>query len=856
MTRIGRLFALLLAWQITTGDSLASDKPISFSGPIEGRIVDAHSGRPIDGAIVVAFWEGQYSIGYGHSSTVTVCYETALTESTVDGSYSFDRTKIIPPLHHHTRYVRLLVYKPGYWPAAAPIRSEPEPPVSELLKRGPPFRRIELLYPQISLESFSASKSDRLKYLNYLSSRAYNRYPKCAYRKNLQDARYRFDLALYDEAASLAESIEDRNIVVSLGSKAARSYLNGNVPPVLTFLDREGTRSPFYGAVFDDDLTSIPATTLTREQVDHILAGQIKQLQAYTELKRAIVQRDNATTRNYLAKGVDVNLVDGYRYPLLRHALQSNQGETILLLLKHGANLDRTEGGEALSWAARNDDTVVASYLLEHGVGPDSLGLDRRPALHVAAFSGSAGVTKLLLQYGANFLTPLGDNNSVLEIAVEQNHSQIVQILLDNKADPNTRNRHGFPLAMLAMHLSKYSVAKVLLDGGADPNIVGPQGQTLLDVAAENGELTIAELLLRKGADINAKHGSALGVACYHGQEAMVEFLLRNKARTDGEYGRRAMNLALSYKSKAKIVSMLLDSGVKVDSDLLVNHASTTPASIIKLLQERGINTNVRASEQGRTPLMSAAMYGNEDVVSSLLKTGADSRMKDNDGRTAVMHATLYAARSRKFGTLLRLIDARADVNAKDNMGQTALMLAIDHGQTALLADPEYYKPTTRPSPPTRPKTETAATIQSDVKPAARKLEAELNRKTYSEKPLHMQPGGGGATALSPAVATPRPYPSPGEWRRTILPAPDLVRLLLENGADPKPRDATYGWTALMRAAAFDFPEIVRLLLKAGADTATKDLRGRTARDIAVTYDSSESLAIIDGRERMRQEQR
>ncbi len=847
MTRVGLLLVFLVPWQISAADSLASHNPIPFGGPIEGRIMDARSGKPLSGAIVIALWEGLYSSGSWHPSTVTACYETALTESNAGGSYHFDGTKITPPSQHHTRYVRLLAYMPGYWPVGIKTHPAPEPPVSELLKHGPPYGRIELSMSQISLEPFPASKPDRLKYLNYLSERAYARYPKCVYRKSLREAMYRFDRALYDEALSLTESFEDRNIAIALGNKAARSYLNGDVPSVLTFLDREDTRSqmPMPRIIASDD---DPRLLLTREQVDHILAGRLNQLQDYTELKRAIIQRNTAATRIHLAKGVDVNLMDGYRFPLLRHALQSNQRDAILLLLTHGAKLDRGEGGEVLSWAARNDETEIASFLLEHGIGPDSTGLDGRPALHVAAFNGSAEMTELLLRYGANFSTPSGDSDSVMEIAVEQNHARIVQILLNYKASPNTRNRYGYPLVMRAFSPQKYAVAKVLMNGGADPNMEVPNNQTLLDVAAGTGETQIAALLIHKGADVNARLGSALGNACYHGHEAMVELLLSNKARTDGEYGRRAMRSALSYKGNATIVRMLLDRGVKVDADILVNNASTASEPVVKLLQERGVNINLKTSEQGDTTLMRAAMYGNEEVVTLLLKSGVDTRMKDNEGRTAVMHAALHAARSKQLGTIRRLIAAGADVNARDNTGQTALMLAIDHGQTALLADPESYKPATQPPQPTPPKTETAATIQSDKKPVARELDAELNRKTYSERPLRMQSVGGGVIAISPAVTTPRPYLSPREWRRTVLPSPDLVRLLLEKGAEPKPRDSTYGWTALMRAAAIDSPDIVRLLLKAGANPNVMDLHGRTARDIAVMYDSSESLAILDDR--------
>lgn len=837
MTRIGFLLILFLPWQIATSNSFASEEPIPFDKPIEGRIVDARSGKPLGGVIVIALWEGRYTVpSFGHSRTETVCYETALTENNASGSYRFGRTNIIPPPNHHTRYVRLLAYKSGYWPVVIKSRPEPEPPVSEQLKRGPPYGRIELSSAQIFLEPFPATKPDRLKYLSYLSARAYAYYPKCVYRIDLREARYRFDHVLYAEAVSLTDSFEDRNIAVSLGNTTARSYLNGDVPSVLTFLDRKDALTRMPGViVFDDDPRLPPVTTLTREQIDHVLAGRLNPLQTYTELKRAIVQRDVAAGRSYLAKGVDVNFVDGYRYPLLRHAVHSNNREIILMLLQHGASLTRGEGSEALHWAALNNDTEVAGFLLDRGVGANSAGIDDFPVLHAAAYKGSADVARLFLQRGADLSLPHRDSNSVMETALEHNQARIVQVLLDHKASPNTKDRRGYPLVMNALYTQKYEIAKVLLKGGADPNMQDPRGHTPLEVAAEKGAMEIAELLIHKGGDINAKDGSALGRACYHGQEAMVEFLLKNKARTDGEYGRRAMRLTLSYKGTAAIAQMLLDRGAKVDAETFVDMIHTTPEPTLKLLLDRGANANL-ARPDGSTALMVAAAAGQENIVAMLLEHGADIHMRNNDGRTALMQA----AQAGRGEIVRHLVAKGSEVNAKDNLGHTALMLAIDYGNTPLLADPESHQ--TPPAPV--PKARITATPGKKLQTSVIELEAGLNRKTYSEKPIRIQGVGGGSSSV--AIVGPRPQPSPREWRRTILPAPGLVYLLLIEGADPKLRDSVYGWTALMRAAAIDFPDIVRMLLEAGTDTDTKDFRGRTARDMAMKYGNNETVTILD----------
>jgi len=55
--------------------------------PIEGKVYDVDTGRPLEGAIVVAMWHGYSPVP---AETVEICYHVLSTTSDKDGKYRFD----------------------------------------------------------------------------------------------------------------------------------------------------------------------------------------------------------------------------------------------------------------------------------------------------------------------------------------------------------------------------------------------------------------------------------------------------------------------------------------------------------------------------------------------------------------------------------------------------------------------------------------------------------------------------------------------------------------------------------------------------------------------------------------------
>ena len=106
---------------------------------------------------------------------------------------------------------------------------------------------------------------------------------------------------------------------------------------------------------------------------------------------------------------------------------------------------------------------------------------------------------------------------------------------------------------------------------------------------------------------------------------------------------------------------------------------------------DRGEDVNARDKLLGWTALMYAARFNkNPEVITTLLKAGADVNAKDTDGWTALMWA---AWKSQDLRVITTLLKAGADGKAESNEGKTAFDYAQDNeslqGTDALRAYPK-----------------------------------------------------------------------------------------------------------------------------------------------------------------------
>ena len=169
----------------------------------------------------------------------------------------------------------------------------------------------------------------------------------------------------------------------------------------------------------------------------------------------------------------------------------------------------------------------------------------RVAAVHIAAYSGNAGVVIVLCQeYGVdvncNTSETIEENCKTgltpLIWAAWEGHMEVVKVLLNNHADLHVRRTAN---GKTALHAAVYDghtgIVQLMLEHQADLNVKHTDGGcTVLHIAAEKGHKEIVKLLLDYEADVNARctdsGRTALYTAAHKGHTEIVKLLLKNNA--------------------------------------------------------------------------------------------------------------------------------------------------------------------------------------------------------------------------------------------------------------------------------------------------------------------------------------
>lgn len=101
----------------------------------------------------------------------------------------------------------------------------------------------------------------------------------------------------------------------------------------------------------------------------------------------------------------------------------------------------------------------------------------------------------------------------------------------------------------------------------------------------------------------------------------------------------------------------------------------------IPMLIQYGAEIDVRIGSNKRSPLIMAAAFGAIDALKILLDNGADMKVVDGDGETAL----ISAVKARSPECVSALLCANADKSIKDSLGLTAYDWAIKKKDVAIV---------------------------------------------------------------------------------------------------------------------------------------------------------------------------
>lgn len=718
-----------------------------------------------------------------------------------------------------TQQARLFVLQnavPGAAPAAAHAPATLSPAELASIQEEIKLVEQEQLSVQKRFENGRASPADLRKVQRELL-RLQRRLPENA-------SQERQIALLGQEQQLLQKNLEEIQKQIQVGAAASDDEIP--VRRQLLALQRELAAAQRAPAMVASAATGGGPAPATSEEAD-----EIKRIQAIIRDSPDLVNAHNAT---------------GYGgTPLHAAAEKGYVSVTEYLLANHAdVNAKDNPGRTPLHLAARNGHKRLCEILLAAGANVNAADNDGYTPLHLAASKGYLSVAETLLAKGAQVNTAARDaqsnkRNSPLESAALAGFPAMMELLLAHGADLEYRDTDGStPLIRAAswdlpVGAVKGSCVKVLLDKGANVNAVDVHGLNALAYAVRHFP-TLVPLLLDHHAEIDARVSAWIKEYQYPISPGVW--------REDSQDGHWTVLFMAVGSGDTETTRLLLDRGANVNakaaSGITPVHLAVLQGKLdtLKLLLDRKADVNVRDSG-GNTSLHYAVDNGRTELVEALLAAGADPNAPGWTNGEAQPWWPLFKAEVLPPPVGNQIVSALlkhgADVNAKTTNGWTALHRAVQFNRSD--------------------QAELLVASKADVNAhgSQPKDEPKLGMRK-AERAASVAPSGGLARGLP--LVQPGMMPSPAQPFGAVF-APgsfpdgtpqlaankdvtplhiavanqnlELAKFLLDHGADVNARDAE-SHTPLHFAVNRRDLDMIRLLLDAKADPDAKDAAGTT----------------------------
>ncbi len=302
-------------------------------------------------------------------------------------------------------------------------------------------------------------------------------------------------------------------------------------------------------------------------------------------------------------------------------------------------------------------------------------------SLVLAAFEGNLPALQAAIAAGADINALAQNGRTALMAASDAGHANCVQALL----------QAGAKTDIMAV---SYSFGPFPPGMCVTPNFKALERRTALGYAAYKGHGDCVTLLVEAGANVNIVSRNIslqtpLMNCAEHGDLASVKLLLSHGAKIDtrDEKDKTALMYACGSKKGYACAKSLIKAGAKVNHSC--RYSNETPLSYacafgttatMELLLQKGADIAEDVTwDKSLLARVCTRCCADDNVEGCklLLKHGANPKMRNPRGRTALHYVCWFENEKEAVEMIQLLHKAGADINAKDKDGDTPFRYAM-----------------------------------------------------------------------------------------------------------------------------------------------------------------------------------
>jgi serine/threonine-protein phosphatase 6 regulatory ankyrin repeat subunit B len=348
----------------------------------------------------------------------------------------------------------------------------------------------------------------------------------------------------------------------------------------------------------------------------------------------------------------------------------------------YDVNLKDSDGNHSLHYAVELGDAAIVELLIAKGAGIELKNKSAQTPLVLAArMAAPAAVFDALLKAGASVAATDRQDRTALHFAASRGDPAVVARLIEAGAAVNARDDTGQVPLHAAGHAGSVETVRRLLDAGADPSVQSMRGRTALDVAVARKHAECATVLrdaMTKGDKAKKRTSGSeadFGASGHHGSGAGATPRPRSRSSSPtaapGAAGSYIHNL-VRLGDVAGLAEALDKDPEAVNARDVAGYTPLHRAvqkrqlEIAEMLLARGADTSARCPA-GRLPLHDASRIGDPAMLEALLMVHEGSvDAPDNLGRTP-LH---FAANACHTPSVLMLLEFGANSGVRDKQGR------------------------------------------------------------------------------------------------------------------------------------------------------------------------------------------